>query len=323
MSPLNDPFVSLRPALAPHLAEASPATIRAELGAQGIDADAAEDFLGSLGHIASSIGTAVAPRLPGIAQGALQGASAGMALGPYGALIGALGGGLMGGLSSPGPAHPAAPSAPGPAVPVPGGGAGAPALPAGAGALGAAGPLAAAAGSPGVISALLGAAGSSGRAGPGGAAGALLGLLSQPQVSQALMAMLAGSAGSRTVPVAGQAVPVAAIPNMISELAAQAAAEWEEAYGAPESETLLGLPEGAGEAERAQSLAQAIAVESLVGAALGPHAEASGGDSGESDAEADPWESGYDEGTYDETGSDEASYDEYVRYDPVYLGDPR
>jgi hypothetical protein len=75
--------------------------------------------------------------------------------------------------------------------------------------------------------------------------------------------MLMGNSGSRSVPVAGQNVPVAAVPNMIAHFAQQAAAEWEEAYGIPESETLEGLSPAADAAERAEALAQAIATEAF------------------------------------------------------------
>ena len=121
----SDPFRNLRPALAPHLRDQSERAIRTHLAMQGIDADAAEDFFGSLGRAASSIGSAIAPRLGNIAQGALQGAGTGMALGPWGALAGALGGGLAGGLAAPG----APPRAPTPA------GVGAAAAPGGLGGL--------------------------------------------------------------------------------------------------------------------------------------------------------------------------------------------
>jgi hypothetical protein len=304
MSQFDDAFAGLRPALSPRLREASPVQIRTELAAEGIDADAAEDFLGSLSHAASAIGSAVAPRLPGILQGAMQGASTGMAAGPYGALIGALGGAVAGGLSSPSSAsHPA--SSPAPSA---GGG------------------LGAAAGSPSAISALLGAAGGSAGAG-GGAIGSLLGLLTQPQVTQGLMSMLMGNAGSRTVPVAGQQVPAGAIANMIGHFANQAAAEWEDAYGVPEAETFPGLSESADGAERAATLAQAIAIEGLFRSASGPIR------AGEGDASIQPGvgaEADYGESEYGSEASDEADWGEadygeadsgeLASYDPVYLG---
>jgi hypothetical protein len=215
-----------------------------ELARQGIDAEAAEDFFGAFGRAVNSIGRAVAPRLGNIAQGAISGATTGAALGPWGMLAGALGGGAIGGLSAPG--------RPGGAGPVPGS----------AGALGGIAGLMGGGGAAGGVSQLLGAFGGGGRAG-GGPAGALLGLLAQPQVTQALMSMMLGSSGSRTVPVAGRTVPVAAIANMIGHFANAAAAEYEKAYGVPEAETLPGLPAAADSAERAQALADAIALEAL------------------------------------------------------------
>lgn len=271
MSQVDDAFAELLPALSPHLQQATPTEIRAALAVEGIDADAAEDFLSSLGHAASAIGSAVAPRLPDIIQGAIGGAQSGMAAGPYGALIGALGGGLAGGLKAPGSAPPAG------AAPAPG--------------------------APSAASALMGAGG-------GGAAGSLLGLLTQPQVMQGLMAMLAGNAGAKSVPVAGQQVPPAALANMVAEYAHAAAAEWEEKYGAPEAATLPGLSESADEAERAQALAQAIAVEALVRSFGPPVAEFDGGEPEWSEAD---WIDG------DWEADAEADYGD-AAYDPVYLG---
>ncbi len=97
-----------------------------------------------------------------------------------------------------------------------------------------------------------------------GPAASLMGLLSQPQVTQALMAMLLGNSGSRTVPVGGQNVPVSAIANMIGHFANQASAEWEHVYGVPEAATLPGMSEAADGAERAETLAKAIAVEAIL-----------------------------------------------------------
>lgn len=278
MSQFDDVFAELRLALSAPLQQASPDEIRAALAVEGIDADAAEDFLGSLSRAASSIGSAVAPRLPGIIQGAMQGASTGTAAGPYGALIGALGGGLAGGLGAPPAAAPAAVAA------APAGLSGVPAAPA-------------------ATSALLGAAGS------GGAAGALLGLLSQLQVIQGLLSMLMGDAGSKSVLVAGHQVPPTAIANMVAEYANQAAAEWEEKYGVPEAATFPGLGEEADEAERAQAIAQAIAIEGLVRSFAAPiaHAESAYG------------ESDYGESDYGESDYGEADYGD-ATYDPVYLG---
>ena len=68
-------------------------------------------------------------------------------------------------------------------------------------------------------------------AGGSPAAAQLLGLLAQPQVMQALIAMALGGAGARTVPVAGTAVPVAAVPSALSVLANQAASEYAEVFG--------------------------------------------------------------------------------------------
>lgn len=269
MSQFDDVFAELRPALSAPLQQASPSMIREALAIEGIDADAAEDFLSSLGGAASAIGNAVGPRLPGIVQGAMQGASTGMAAGPYGALIGALGGGVAGGLSAPATSRPGAAAA-------------------------------GAAATPSATAALLGAGG-------GGAAGSLLGLLSQPQVMQGLMAMLMGNAGSKTVPVAGQQVPPAAIANMVAHYANQAAAEWEEQFGVPETATLPGLSESADEAERAAALAQAIAIEGLV-RSVGAPVEPDYADAEFDDAA---------EGAWDEGDFGESSYGA-PDYEPVY-----
>ena len=275
MSQFDDAFTELLPALSPHLQQATPTQIRAALQVEGIDADAAEDFLSSLGHAASAIGSAVAPRLPGIIQGAIGGAQSGMAAGPYGALIGALGGGLAGGLGAPGAAPAAAPAG---------------AAPGAGGAAAAAGPT----------SALMGAG--------GGAAGSLLGLLTQPQVMQGLMAMLAGNAGAKSVPVAGQQVPPAALANMVAHYANAAAAEWEEKSGTPAEATLPSLSESADEAERAEALAEAIAVEAWVRSLGPPVAEFDGAEADWSDWSEADWEA-----------DSEADYGD-AAYDPVYLG---
>jgi hypothetical protein len=264
VSTVSDPFPQLRPALAPSLQDASPAEIRRELAREGIDAEAAEDFFGALGRAASSIGSAVGPRMGAIGQGALQGATAGMALGPYGAIAGAIGGAALGGLSAPSRTSGGAPSAGG----VPASGIGGM-----AGLLGGGG---ASGGSGSGVAGLLGALGGGGRPGAGGPAASLLGLFTQPQVIQALMSMVLGSSGSRTVPVAGQPVPVAAIPNMIAQFAHQAASEWEQAYGVPETATLPGLSESADSAERAQALAQSIAVDAVVREAIETARDGSG-----------------------------------------------
>ena len=294
----RDPFPQLRDAVSPRLREMTPDQLRAELAVQGIDAEAAEDFFGSMGRAASSFGNTLGARAPDILSGAMKGGSAGMAFGPYGLLLGALGGGVLGGLTSSG--RPGA----GPGAPAPGlsggmggavmpGGMAAPGLPGGMGGAvmpgGMAGP-----GIPGGMPGL----GMPG--GGGGSAASLLGLLTQPQVMQALMAMLMGGSGSRTVPVAGQNVPVSAIPNMIAQFANQASAEWEQAYGVPESETLAGLSESADSAERAQALAQAIATEALL-RETAPQQESERGESVEA-------------GEFTES---EAAYS--ASYEPVYL----
>jgi hypothetical protein len=259
----------------------SPAQIRAELAIEGIDADAAENFFRDIGRAASSIGSAIAPRLGGIVQGAISGASTGAIAGPYGMLAGALLGGVTGGLSAP-----ARPGAPGAAPPGGGGGGG---------------PL-------GALGGILGSLGGRGGAGAGGAAGTLLGLLNQPGVTQGLMAMLLGKSGSGTVPVAGQNVPVAAIPNMIAHFANQAAAEWEQVHGAPTRPTLEGLPESADSGERAEALAQAFAVDAILRDA-----------SAEQEAEASEW---FDAGEMEAAEAEMAELSEWygASYEPVYMG---
>jgi hypothetical protein len=255
----------------------SAAQIRAELAVEGIDADAAENFFKDIGRAASSIGSAIAPRLGGIVQGAISGAGTGSIAGPYGMLAGALLGGVTGGLSA--PARPGAPPA----------------------ASGGGGPL-------GALSGILGSLGGRGGAGGGGAAGTLLGLLNQPGVTQGLMAMLLGKSGSGTVPVAGQDVPVAAIPNMIAHYANQAAAEWEQIHGTPTRPTLEGLPESADSAERAEALAQAFAVDAVLREASAEH-----------EAEASEW---FEAGEMDAADAELAEISEWygARYEPVYTG---
>src|SRR5438132_3085610 len=197
-----EPYEPLRDVVHAELAKLPPEQLEAALRLHGVDAEGLNDFLGAI----SQVGTQVGQRLPSISQGALQGASMGAAAGPYGALLGAVGGAVAGGLTAPAappavqapPAQPPAPPAQ-PAVPAP------PAQPP------APAPTAAAGGSP--------------------AAAQLLGLLAQPQVMQALIAMALGGAGARTVPVAGTAVPVAAVPSALSVLANQAASEYAEVFG--------------------------------------------------------------------------------------------
>jgi len=122
------------------------------------------------------------------------------------------------------------------------------------------------------------------------------------------MAMLLGRAGSGTVPVAGQNVPVAAIPNMIAHFANQAAAEWEQVHGAPTRPTLEGLPESADSGERAEALAQAFAVEAVLREA-----------NAEQEAEAsESFEAGEMEGADAELAELSEWYG--ARYEPVYTG---
>jgi hypothetical protein len=295
----SDPFPQMRQALGEGLRYASPEVIRAELASQGIDAEAAEDFFGALSHAASSIGNAVGPRLGNIGQGALQGATAGMALGPYGAIAGAIGGAALGGLSA--PRRPGSPPA----------AAGGPAAGLGslAGALGG--------GSAGGAAGLLGELGGSGRTGGGGPAASLLGLLTQPQVLQALMSMVVGQSGARTVPVGGQAVPVAAIPNMIAHFAHQAAAEWEQAYGVPESATLPGLPDSADSAERAQALADAIAVEAVVRDAIESRSNSAARTGGADQEASEQYEAAEFEAAEAEWVESTEGF--FAEYEPVYV----
>jgi hypothetical protein len=203
-------YEGLREALAPEYADMPTEELEAVLEwSSGAHPEELESIFGTIADIGTRFGRGlqqalpvVAQRLPGIAQGAAQGA----ALGPYGALAGGFLGGITGGTTPPGqPPSPIAPAAATTATAaVPGG------LPA---------PAAPAAVPP--------------------ATARLLGALFHPQVLQALSAMVLGPAGRRTVPIAGTAVPVAAIPNALGVLANQAATEYNETiYDGGEGESV-------------------------------------------------------------------------------------
>ena len=213
-----DPYENLREVLHPGLAALPPHELEAILAEHGLDAEGLNDFFGAVQHA----GQQIAPRLPGIAQGAMQGASMGAAAGPYGALFGALAGGLAGGLTAPAQPGSAPPAAqPAPVAQPPLAASAAPAAPA---------PLAP--GSPVVAPPPIAGTPLPPLGGGSPAAAQLLALIMQPQVLQALMAMMLGAGGSRSVPVAGASVPVAAIPNTLSVLANKAASEYNEVFNA-------------------------------------------------------------------------------------------
>lgn len=186
--------VELRESLSWRLAEAPSERIDRLLGR-----DVAED----LGDLAGAIRN-VAPYLAKAAPGALKGAATGfMVGGPVGAVAGGVGGGLAG-IAGAGPAAPT--SAAQAAVPQPGGPAGvAPAVVAQPGAAQATAPQ------PG-----------SAIANP--AALQLLLTLFRPEVVEALIAMVLGRNGAPGVEVAGRAVPVGAVTNLIQSLSEAASA---------------------------------------------------------------------------------------------------
>jgi hypothetical protein len=158
------------------------------------EAEDVESFLSGLQDFGRNAGAVFQRAMPGV----VQGASTGAAFGPWGALIGALGGGAASALSGPAAAPPRGPAPPAvPAVPV----AAAPAPPP------AVAPVAPA--PPPVAPA---------------PAASLLGLLGRPEVVQALGALALGPNGRPSVQVGSTPVPVAAVANMLSSLAAQSAA---------------------------------------------------------------------------------------------------
>ena len=74
---------------------------------------------------------------------------------------------------------------------------------------------------------------------PAGATASLMGLLANPMVQQALMQMMMGRAGAPQVSLPrGEQVPVAAFAELVREVADQALAEPQSAYGFGESQDL-------------------------------------------------------------------------------------
>ena len=246
-------YPEIRAFLAPEYESASTEQIEAVLTEAfgDVDAEALEDFMGTL----KKVGRGVVRRLPQIASGAAAGAGAGAAAGPWGAAIGAAVGAGVGALSGggrsarasgrPPPATPSRAARPARTPrPAPSSGPTGPPRPAP--------PLAA---RPSGTAARPNAA----------AAAQLLQVLFRPEVMQALMSMAAGTSGRRTVQVGEADVPVAAVANVVSELAERAAFEYHAAGGAPLDETpgyLVG-PEGESLADPASPEQRAEVVLSL------------------------------------------------------------
>ena len=188
----EDLYPNLREVLAAEYADLSAEDVEVLLAREGISAEDAEDFWGTLKSVGGSVAKALPSVLPvaGTVVGTAFGGPVGAALG---GTLGKLAGGAIG--SAAGGHSPAR----------------------GAGPAGALGGLASIA-----TGFLSGAAG-------GGAAGQLLGLLQRPELQKALMSMLLGNAGRPNVPVGppGNAmpVPVGAFANLLGVLANRAASE--------------------------------------------------------------------------------------------------
>jgi hypothetical protein len=183
--------------------------LEARLAAAGIEAEQLDEFFGTLAGIGRHIAQGVSQVAPHVGRvvsspqfrqglsGAASGAQAGLVAGPYGAAIGA-GLGLLTSLAG--------------------------------SALGGGGqrrPRSRQQTPPGMRPQPTQPAGTA-PAGP--AAAQLLGMLLQPQVIQGLLSMSLGRAGARTVPIAGEDVPVAELASAVSTLASQAAAEHSDAW---------------------------------------------------------------------------------------------
>jgi hypothetical protein len=261
----------------------------------GVAPELVEDFFRDLQRFGQQIAPLAQRALPAV----IQGAAAGSALGPVGAVVGALGGGAASILSSPpqpgpqpmrqalppqrpaGVTPPFAP--PQPSVQPPRQATGAVAPP----------PE-----TPQASSA---------------AASQLIALLSQPQTMQALTALLMGSTGRTSVPVGQRSVPVAAIANAISELAAEAADNAALASSRPsflldplgEPRVDIGSP-----LAKAQLLVADMLVECHAQATRGLHGEVD--EDEDEDEDEDSWSSDEDESDdYGETSDYPSEFYEY------------
>ena len=187
----DDPYPNLREVLVAEYADLPPEDIKELLTRQGISAEDAEDFWGTLKDIGGTVARALPSLLP--VAGTVVGTAFG---GPVGAALGGTLGQLAGGAI--GSAVGGQPAAPG-------------------------------AGPPGALAGLASTAGGLFGAGGGGAAGQLLGVIQRPEVLRALMSIVLGNAGRQNVPVGppgnSMPVPVSAFANLLGSLANRAAAE--------------------------------------------------------------------------------------------------